>query len=136
MINCGDPSQVIKYIGRYLAGPVIATSCIDSYNGDFVTFHYNRHKDEKLVSETIPVLDFMASLTQHIPEKHFKVIRYYSIYARHRKSDRYLHSAISRERHKILLSFNRWRNSIIHSFGYDPLKRPTCGTIILFLGKW
>ena len=65
-------SNVIKYIGRYLGRPVIATSRIDSYDGDFVTFHYNRHEDEKLVIETIPVLDFMPRLTQHIPEKHFK----------------------------------------------------------------
>ncbi len=36
---------------------------------------------EQLVTETIPVLDFMARLTQHIPEKHFKMIRYYGIYA-------------------------------------------------------
>ena len=70
----------------------------------------------------------MARLTQHIPEKHFKMIRYYGIYARHRKSDRYLHRAISKEKHKILLSFNRWRESILHSFGYDPLKCPSCGT--------
>ena len=75
----------------------------------------------------------MARLTQHIPEKHFKMIRYYGIYARHRKSDRYPHRAISKEKHKILLSFNRWRESILHSFGYDPLKYPSCGTTMIFL---
>lgn len=67
MPNKCNPSQVIKYIGRYLGRPVIATSRIDSYNSEFVTFHYNRHEDEKLVIETIPVLDFIARLTQHIP---------------------------------------------------------------------
>lgn len=133
MPNKCTPSNVIKYIGRYLGRPVIATSRIDSYDGDFVTFHYNRHEDEKLVIETIPVLDFMPRLTQHIPEKHFKMIRYYGIYARHRKSDQSLHRAISREKHKIFLSFNRWRESILLSFGYDPLKCPSCGTTMLFL---
>ena len=133
MPNKCNPSQVIKYIGRYLGRPVIATSRIDSYNGEFVTFHYNRHEDEKLVIETIPVLDFIARLTQHIPEKHFKMIRYYGIYARHCKSDKYLRRAISREKHKILLSFNQWRESILLSFGYDPLKCPSCGTTMLFL---
>ena len=52
---------MIKYIGRYLGKPVIATSRIDSYDGEFVTFHYNRHEDEKLVTETLPVLDFMVN---------------------------------------------------------------------------
>ena len=131
--NHCKPDVTIKYISRYLGRPVIATSRIDSYDGDFVTFHYNRHEDEKLVIETIPVLDFMPRLTQHIPEKHFKMIRYYGIYARHRKSDQSLHRAISREKHKIFLSFNRWRESILLSFGYDPLKCPSCGTTMLFL---
>ena len=47
--NKCDPSTVIKYIGRYLGWPVIATSRIDSYDGDSVTFHYNRHEDNKYV---------------------------------------------------------------------------------------
>ena len=131
--NKCEPSKVIKYIGRYLGRPVIATSRIDSYDGDFVTFHYNRHEDEKLITETVPVLDFISMLTQHIPEKHFKMIRYYGLYARHRKSDLKLHRAISKEKHWIFLSFNRWRDCILHSFGYDPLKCPVCGEIMLFL---
>ena len=75
----------------------------------------------------------MARLTQHIPEKLFKIIRYYGIYSRHRKSDNYLRRAVSREKHKIFLSFNRWRDSILLFFGYDPLKCPSCCTTMLFL---
>ena len=133
MPNQCNPSQVIKYIGRYLGRPVIATSRIDSYDGVCVTFHYNRHEDNQLITETIYALDFISRLTQHIPEKHFKMIRYYGIYARHRQSDLLLRRAISKEKHKIYLSFNRWRDSILHSFGYDPLKCPSCGTTMLFL---
>ena len=128
-----DHKNVIKYIGRYLGRPVIATSRIDSYDGDSVTFHYNRHEDNKLITETIPALDFISRLTQHIPEKHFKMIRYYGIYARHRESDQRLRRAVSKEKHTIFLSFNRWRESILHSFGYDPLKCHNCGTTMLFL---
>lgn len=35
--------------------------------------------------------------------------------------------------HKFLLSFNRLRNAILSSFGYDNLKRPKCGKNIIFL---
>ena len=133
MPNKCNPNQVIKYIGRYLGRPVIATSRIDSYDGDFVTFHYYRHEDNKLITETIPVLEFISRLTQHIPEKHFKMIRYYGIYARHRKSDQRLRRAIPKEKHHFFVSFNRWRESILHSFGYDPLKCQNCGTTMLFL---
>ena len=51
--NKCDPKNVIKYIGRYLGRPVIATSRIDKYDGELVTFHYNRHEDDKYIQEKI-----------------------------------------------------------------------------------
>ena len=131
--NKCDPKIVTKYIGRYLGRPVIATSRIDNYDGDNVTFHYNRHEDNKLVTETLPVMDFINRLIQHIPEKHFKQIRYYGLYARHRDSDKSLIPAISKDKHKILLSFTEWRNLIVSSFGYDPIKCPCCKKTMVFL---
>ena len=128
-----EPDKVIKYIGRYLGRPVIATSRIDSYDDDTVTFHYNRHEDNKLVIESIPAMEFIERLIRHIPEKHFKMIRYYGIYARHRDTDKRLHKAIAKEKHHILLSFNKWRPSILSSFGYDPLKCQHCGNTMSVL---
>jgi len=131
--NQCNPSQIAKYIGRYLGRPVIATKRIDRYDGENVTFHYNRHEDNKLIIETIPALEFMERLVQHIPEKQFKMIRYYGIYARNRKQDERLFKAISKEKHPILISFNRWRDSILSSFGYDPVKCPCCGNTMTVL---
>jgi hypothetical protein len=131
--NKCKPDKVIKYIGRYLGRPAIAASRIDDYDGGTVTFHYHRHEDNKLVIENIPALEFIERLTQHIPEKHFKMIRYYGIYARHRKSDEKILRAIAREKHKILLSFNRWRDLTLLSFGYDPLTCPKCNNSMVFL---
>ena len=72
-----DPQNVIKYIGRYLGRPVIATSRIDKYDGELVTFHYYRHESKKYVEETISAaIDFIKQFIRHIPEKHFKMIRY------------------------------------------------------------
>lgn len=131
--NKCNPGTVIKYIGRYLGRPVIATSRIDDYDGENVTFHYNRHEDNELVYEIIPALDFIERLIRHIPEKHFKMIRYYGLYARHRESDKKLNHAIAKEKHGIYLSFNKWRECILASFGYDPLKCPCCGNSMSFL---
>ena len=77
-------------------------------------------------------MDFIRRLIQHIPEKHFKMIRYGGLYARHRDIDKKLFRAISREKHQIYRSFNQWRTSIFTSFGYDPLKCE-CGATMLFL---
>ena len=131
--NKCNPTIVAKYIGRYLGRPVIATSRIDAYDGENVTFHYNRHEDDQRVVETIPVMDFIARLIQHIPEKHFKQIRYYGLYARSRENDKKINLAIAKEKRKTILSFNRWRDCTLSSFGYDPLKCPCCGETMLFL---
>ena len=131
--NRCDPKVVTKYIGRYLGRPVIATSRIDHYDGDSVTFHYNKHEDDSYVEETIPALEFIERLIQHIPEKHFKQIRYYGIYARHKESDKSLTLAISREKHKIFRSFLEWRSCILSSFGYDPLTCSHCGSTMTFM---
>jgi len=50
--------------------------------------------DDSYVQKTVPVLDFMELLTQHIPEKHFKMTRYYGLYARHRETDEKLFKTV------------------------------------------
>jgi hypothetical protein len=116
-----NPKEVVKYIGRYLGRPVIATSRIDNYDGQSVTYHYNKHEDGAFVSETISATDFIKKLIIHIPDKHFKMIRYYGIYAkRHKNSDK-LFMTVPLEKRRFLASLNTWRTSLSLSFGVDPL---------------
>ena len=124
--NLCDTQTVVKYISRYLGRPVIALSRIDSYDGENVTFHYNRHEDNVFVKKTIPALDFISLLIQHIPEPHYKMTRYYGLYARHRNNDKQLRKAIHPSKHKFILSYSKWRNNIAASFGYDPLCCSKC----------
>lgn len=128
-----DPNTVVKYIGRYLGRPVIATSRIDKYDGDTVTFHYNRHEDNKYIVETIPTIEFIQRLIRHIPEKHYKMIRYGGLYARTRDIDKKLHRAIHKSKHSIYRSFNKWQTAILSAFGYDPLMCPDCNHSMVFL---
>lgn len=132
--SLADTKTLSQYIGRYLGRPVIATKRIDEYNkkDDTVTFHYNRHEDNAFISRTIPARDFIALLMQHIPEKHFKMIRYYGLYARHRETDRKLRRARSQAMQRLLVSFSKWKPSIFNSFGYDPLKCQGCGSTMLY----
>lgn len=124
--NLCDTDTVVKYISRYLGCPVIALKRIDSYDGENVTFHYNRHEDNAYIQRALPAIEFIRLLIQHIPEKNFKMTRYYGLYARHREKDNSLRKAIHRSKHKIMRSFNKWREDILLSFGYDPLKCPNC----------
>lgn len=124
--NLCDTDTVVKYISRYLGRPVIALKRIDSYDGEMVSFHYNRHEDNAYIQQTLPALDFMRLLIQHIPVKNFKMTRYYGLYARHREIDKTLHKALPKSKHQILQSFIKWRSNILISFGYDPLDCPKC----------
>ena len=78
-------------------------------------------------------MDFIKRLIRHIPEKHFKMIRYGGLYARHRKIDKNLYLAVSKEKRHVFRSFNRWRTAILSSFEYDPLNCPDCKHEMLFL---
>ena len=124
--NLTNNKSVLDYIGRYLGRPVIASSRIDKYDGNFVTFHYNRHEDEKLISETVSAWNFIKKLIIHIPEKHFKMIRYYGIYAKKHKNSHKLFPLIKKEKRRFLASLNAWKTSLFFSFGCDPIKC-TCG---------
>ena len=130
-----DKNKVAKYIGRYLGRPAIGLSRIDSYDKahDTVTFHYNRHEDEVLVTETLPAIDFIKRLIQHIPEKDFKMIRYYGVYGRHRESDKKLYRLIPSTKQPFFKSFLQWRSSILSAFGYDPIKCSKCSSTMKFL---
>lgn len=122
---------MIKYVGRYLGRPVIVNSRIDKYDGDSVTFHYNRHEDDVYVEETIPVLDFIRRLIVHIPEKNFKMMRYYGLYAKHHKQESKLfkrNKNLSDPKYKDFFSlWLKWRALILTCFKIDPLRCPKCG---------
>ena len=130
--NLCDTDTVIKYISRYLGRPVIALKRIDSYDGKSVTFHYNRHEDNAFIRKTLPAIDFIKLLIQHIPERNFKMTRYYGLYARHREKDASLRKAVPKSKHQIMLQFTQWRNNLLLSFGYDPLEC-TCGHKMQFV---
>lgn len=134
--NTGSSHHAIKYISRYLGRPVIASSRIDAYDGSFVTFHYNRHEDNKFIKQKVPVMEFVTRLIRHIPEKHFKMIRYYGIYAKHHPQEKHFIYSISKEKHPYFKSLNYWRLSIMVSFGYDPLDCPNCGNTMEIMEIW
>lgn len=128
------PKQLSNISDRYLGRPgsSLHPELINTM-AKWLTFHYNRHEDEQYIEETVPAMEFIQRLIRHIPEKHFKMIRYGGLYARHRKIDSKLHRAISKSKHPIYRSFNQWRTAILSSFGYDPLECPDCKHKMMFL---
>ena len=83
--NISSITQTINYVVRYTGRPAMAQSRILDYDGTFVKYYYERHEDEKRIEETIHVFEFIKLLIKHIPDKYFKVVRYYGIYAKEHK---------------------------------------------------
>lgn len=73
---------LIKYLGRYLRHPAIANSRISNYDNETVTFWFEDHKSKEKVFREMNVFYFLFAVIQHIPEKNFKLIRYYGLYSR------------------------------------------------------
>lgn len=76
--------RLAQYIGRYVRHPAIANSRLDAYNGEAVRFYYEDH-ERKRCRKVMLAHDFITALIQHIPEKNFRLIRYYGAYARRKK---------------------------------------------------
>ena len=119
----------IKYIVRYTGRPVMAQSRILNYDGDNVTFYYERHEDGKRVEETIHVFDFIKRLIIHIPETDFKMIRYYGIYTSHKHKfyDKMIRM-FNKNHIKMQKITNRWQLSIMADFNRNPLVCDNCNT--------
>ena len=49
--------STVKYVIRYSGKPAMAQSRILNYDGEYVTFWYDRHEDGKRVEETIHTYD-------------------------------------------------------------------------------
>lgn len=66
------------------------------------------------------------TLWSSIPDCIYKTTQYYGIHPRHRKSDPSLNKAVHPYKHRILKNSTCWRNDILLSFGYDPLRCSCC----------
>ena len=135
-VQLSKPSDDMKinidYLGKYLKRPPIGESRILAYDGTSVTFKFFDHHSKQYDIFTLPVLEFIARLIRHIPDKNFKMIRYYgflanrvrSIYLPRVRSLLKIYYTITK---KVFIS---WRQMIRDTFKYDPLRCPICNSIM------
>ncbi len=82
-----DPSHSLRYIGRYTKRAVLAEYRITSYDGKKVRYAYRDYAEGGKTSfKTLPVRTFIGRLVRHIPDKHFKMVRYSGLFAPRWKS--------------------------------------------------
>ena len=130
----------VKYIGRYAKRPSISEANIIGYSREkkTVTFRYQDKYTDTEKTETITVMDFIGRLVRHIPEKNFRMIRHYGIYANCVKNNIWdlLTYQISKLFSIAKLVFapkkilNNWRDRIMDSTGHDPLICKKCNILM------
>lgn len=135
-----DPSATLRYIGRYTKRAVLAEYRITYYDGLRVRFAFKDYaQGGKTSFVTLPVLAFIGRLIRHIPDKHFKMVRYSGLFAT-RWRRRYLadaRRALGQPRPQdsppeegtsvLALSQRTWRERRIAQTGTDPLACSHCG---------
>lgn len=74
--------QTAKYLGRYLKKPPVAGNRLAHYDGGSrVTLRFLDHRTEQYSTLELSQRELILRLIKHIPEKHFRMIRYFGFLA-------------------------------------------------------
>ena len=117
-----DHKRNIEYLGRYIKRPPISETRIENYDGKQVTFKFLDHYNNTIDRITMPVMQFIASLIMHIPDRYFRMIRYYGFLSNRTRGVQLpiVYKAINQIVHKKTKLIS-WRLMIWLNFKIDPL---------------
>ena len=125
----------VDYIVRYVGRPVMAQSRIEDYDVDldFVWWHYIDHQTHERVDVFDSTLVFMKKLILHIPDDHFKMVRFLGAYtSRKKKLCRCIQKMLRKPRAWIRKKLSSYREFRKESTGIDPFLC-SCGHIMEFV---
>lgn len=128
------PTATAKYLGRYLTRPPIALSRIKHYDGKEVVFEYLDHKTNTHRLFHCDTEEFITRLIRHIPEKGFRLVRYYGFLA-HRVRGQLLpkiYDLLNQPEKKAQKIY--FPELLKATFGVDPLKCHYCGSQLIYCG--
>lgn len=132
VVHCAKPSahhwHNVNYLGRYIKRPPIAQSRLKHYDGKNVIFEFLNHRNNKHENFHCTAIEFIERFIQHIPEKGFRLIRYYGILANRVRGQLLpiVHTLLEQIVPKVFkLS---WGSLYNKTFGFHPLDCILCGT--------
>jgi hypothetical protein len=124
--------RTITYLGRYIKRPPLSQSRLEHYDGKQVVFSYLNHRNGKYQKGTYSTEEFIHRFVQHIPDKGFRLIRYYGLLAnRVRGTLLPLVYGLLKQTSKVP-KFIGWAGLLKNAFGIEPLKCILCKSALLF----
>ena len=117
----------IEYLGRYIKRPPVSEARIEKYDGNEVTFKFLDHYNNTVEHITMSVFQFIAYLIIHIPDRNFRMIRYYGFLSNRTRGKLLplVYKAIKQGAPKIIKVIG-WRLMIWLSCKKDPLSCINC----------
>ena len=139
VVHLNEPSHNHKnntqYLGKYLKRPPIGETRIKAYDGKELTYEYLDHYTKETHTMTLPVLEFIARVVTHIPDQHFRAIRYYGFLS-NRLSGILMpivYRLLSQRPPKKKI-YIPWLKMLWKHFRYNPLICPHCAKTMVLIG--
>ena len=120
----------VRYIGRYTRRPVIAEGRLLRFDAKWVIFRYKDYsQDGRQSVKKLRVFDFIARLIRHIPDKHFRMVRHYGLFATRVRGTKLAQARrLLGQADPEPTPAPTWRERQQARTGVDPLACPVCGT--------
>nr|WP_050907313.1 IS91 family transposase [Vibrio harveyi] len=81
-------TPTMTYLGRYLKRPPISASRLrHDFQGGLVTFDYLNRRNGRTESRVLSPEALKDRMIEHIPDKHFKMIRYFGFLSNRRRGE-------------------------------------------------
>jgi hypothetical protein len=128
----------VKYVWRYLKRPPIAEFRIVSANlipndihKSTITIQYTHKKPKEIRYITMSLFDFFIRLSEHLPDKWFKCVRYGWMFSPQKKAfslaTLYLHTSDSLKiSYTGFVTYIAFQTRMLRSFWKDPFVCPCC----------
>jgi len=138
IVNLAKPTKsawrTVSYLGRYLKRPPLPLSRLIHYDGKKVIFKFIDRNNNSKKTASMDFDTFIHKFTQHIPDKGFRMIRYYGFLANavRGKLLPVVYELLNQSvKQKTSLD---WRTLMNKTFNIDPLECILCGSELAFVG--
>jgi putative transposase/transposase-like zinc-binding protein len=87
-----NTEHIVKYIGRYTKRACLSEYKITNIEGEYISFECKDYKNSidkknpKIQELKFHYSEFFPRLLQHVPEKYFRIVRYYGVYHHMKKN--------------------------------------------------
>lgn len=129
-----NATHVAMYFGFYLKKPPVAMSRLQHYAGrDEIVMRYRSHRTRQEESLRLSGDEFMARFSWHVPEKRFRMVRYYGFLSPSKRAMLDVVYLLTETVRKTARKIT-WRCLYQRLLKVDPLACILCGKMMCFSG--